>query len=102
MTDPSAILAGEIPGEGGERPWVRLAFPVGPCFLLGPLWETSGLRGGQGHAPAVALEPAAEHTLKETWWPGGRTGHQPERHATGKGLGAGADLQGAVGQGQGA
>ena len=51
---------------------------------------------------AQCLEPAAEHTLKETWWPGGRTGHQPERHATGKGLGAGADLQGAVGQGQGA
>lgn len=58
MTDPSAILAGEIPGEGGERPWVRLAFPAGPCFLLGPLWETSGRRGGQGHAPAVALEIA--------------------------------------------
>lgn len=39
---------------------------------------------------------------KGTWWPGGRSGHQPERHAMGKGLGTGADLQGAVGQGQGA
>ncbi|KAJ8775791.1 hypothetical protein J1605_016120 [Eschrichtius robustus] len=36
MKDPSTILAGEIPGDGGESPWVRSAFPVGPCFLLGP------------------------------------------------------------------
>lgn len=34
--------------------------------------------------PSTVPEPAVEHTLKGTWWPGGRSGHQPERHVTGK------------------
>lgn len=65
MKDPSTILAGEIPGDGGESPWVRPAFLVGPCFLLGPravVLETAGAgwlcsRGYQGVRRATRKKP---------------------------------------------
>lgn len=65
MKDPSTILSGEIPGDGRESPRVRPAFPVGPCFLLGPravVLETAGAgwlcsRGYQGVRRATRKKP---------------------------------------------
>ncbi|XP_020953054.1 zinc finger protein 446 isoform X6 [Sus scrofa] len=100
MKVPSAILAVEIPEDGGETPWVRPAFPAGSGPLLGPSGEevrrnytpqaaTSGPRREQGSALDVALEAAGGQPRCSRGYQGdGRaTGKKPQEGRLGRSLG---------------